>query len=167
MVGSNVSKYPDAVKKMQEIGCEIGNHTMNHPKLTEVDATMIQSEIDGTNLTIQNVLGTGVTVFRPPYGAYNETVQSLAGAPLAMWSVDPLDWDVLDVGLVRDHVLNTVKDGDVVLLHDIHEATVQAALEFIPQLVERGYQLVTVSEMARVRGVTMENGQVYYRFYAK
>jgi len=95
----------------------------------------------------------------------NEVVQSVAGVPIVLWSVDTLDWEFKDAGLIRDYVLNAVKDGDIVLMHDIYEATVQAAIELIPILQERGYQIVTVSEMARARGITLENGAKYYNFY--
>ena len=84
--------------------------------------------------------------------------------PLAMWSVDTRDWEQKDMAFVKNYVLNAAKDGEIVLLHDIHETTVQAVLQVIPELVNRGYQLVTVSEMAAARGVTLENGQKYYEF---
>ena len=91
-------------------------------------------------------------------------VQSVVGMPLAMWSVDTRDWEQKDMAFVKNYVLNAAKDGEIVLLHDIHETTVQAVLQVIPELVNRGYQLVTVSEMAAARGVTLENGQKYYEF---
>lgn len=164
MVGTNVSRFPETVKKMKEIGCELGNHTTNHARLTELDVAGIQSEINVTNQAIQNIVGESATLVRPPYGAYNEVVQSVAGAPLAMWSVDTLDWETKNALQVRDYVLGTAQDGDIILLHDIHETTVQAAMEFIPVFIERGYQLVTVSEMAQARGITLEKGQKYYEF---
>ena len=63
--------------------------------------------------------------------------------------------------LVRDYVLSNVKDGDIILLHDIHESTLNVTLQLIPILIERGYQLVTVHEMAQVKGITLENGKIY------
>lgn len=164
MVGTNVSRYPETVKKMKKIGCELGNHTTNHARLTELDVTGIQNEINITNQAIQNIIEESATLVRPPYGAYNEAVQSVAGAPLAMWSVDTLDWETKNAVQVRDYVLSTVQDGDIVLLHDIHETTVQAMMEVIPKLIEQGYQLVTVSEFAAARGIELENGQIYGNF---
>lgn len=165
MVGTNVPKYPETIKKMKEIGCELGNHTGHHARLTKLDIPGIQSEIDITNQELQTVLGESATLVRPPYGSVNEVVQQSAGFPLVLWSVDTRDWELKNAELVRDYVLNTAKDGDIILLHDIHETTVQAMLEVIPKLVNRGFQLVTVSEMAGARGVTLENGQKYYCFY--
>ena len=164
MVGTNVPKYPETVKKMKEIGCELGNHTTNHPRLINLDVAGIQNEINATNQAIQSVVGESATLMRPPYGAVNEVVQSAVGLPLAMWSVDTRDWEQKDMAFVKNYVLNAAKDGEIILLHDIHETTVQAVLQVIPELVNRGYQLVTVSEMAAARGVALENGQKYYEF---
>lgn len=164
MVGTNVSKYPETIKKMKEIGCELGNHTTNHARLTELDVTGIQNEVQTTNQAIQDIVGEEATVVRPPYGAYNEVVQSGVSMPLIIWSIDTLDWKTKDAVQVRDYVLSTAKDGEIILLHDIHETTLQAAMEFIPKLIEQGYQLVTVSELASARGVTLEDGQIYGNF---
>ena len=165
MLGPRVNTYPDAVHKMVETGSELGNHTTNHLKLTDYAAEGIAMEINYTRDLINSVVGQAPTMVRPPYGAANEVVQSVAEAPLVFWSIDTLDWELKDAGLIRDYVLNNVKDGDIVLMHDIYEATVQAAIELIPLLQERGYQIVTVSEMARARGITLENGAKYYNFY--
>ena len=165
MVGTNVPNYPETVKKMKEIGCELGNHTTHHARLTELDVAGIQNQIGTTNQAIQNIVGEGATLVRPPYGAVNEVVQSAAGVPLAMWSVDTRDWELKNAELIKNYVLNTAKDGEIILLHDIHETTIQAMLQVIPELVNRGYQLVTVSEMAQARGITLENGEKYFSFY--
>ena len=167
MMGTRVNTYPNAVRKMVETGCELGNHTTNHLKLTDYAAEGIATEINYTRDVIDSIVGQTPTMVRPPYGAVNEVVQSVAGAPLVFWSIDTLDWQLKDAGLIRNYVLNTVKDGDIVLMHDIYEATVQATIELIPLLQERGFQIVTVSEMARARGITLENGAKYYNFYKK
>lgn len=165
MLGSRVEKYQEAVQRMVEAGCELGNHTTNHVKLTKYDATSIASEINYTRDVIANIVGQGPTLVRPPYGAVNEVVQSVAETPLVLWSVDTNDWKLKDTVLVRDYVLNNIKDGDIILMHDIYETTVNAAIELIPLLQERGYQLVTVSELAQARGISMENGGKYYSFH--
>ncbi len=165
MVGTRVSQYPDSIRKMQEIGCELANHTTNHIKLTLHPTETIANEIGFTSTQIQNIAGELPTMVRPPYGAVNEAVQAAANAPIVLWTVDTLDWESKNVDLIKNHVLNTVRDGDIVLMHDIYEASAQAAIELMPILQERGYQLVTVSEMARARGVAMENGGKYFSFY--
>ncbi len=165
MMGERVNLYPNAVHKMVEIGCELANHTTNHLKLTDYAPEGVMWEINYTRDVIQSVVGQPPTMMRPPYGAVNEEVQSVAGVPIVLWSLDTTDWQLKEPGLVKEYILQTVKDGDIVLLHDIYEATVQASIELIPLLQEQGYQLVTVSEMARARGITLENGMKYYNFY--
>ncbi len=165
MVGTNVPRYPDTVRKVKEMGCEIGNHSVTHAKLTGLATDEeIVAEIIGTNTALSNIIGEESAFFRPPYGAVDDRVVALANAPLVMWSIDTRDWESKDAAVIRDYVLGTVQDGDIVLMHDIHEATVQAAIDCIPKLIENGYQLVTVSEMAAARGVTLENGVKYYKF---
>ena len=164
LVGENIPDYPDTIKKMQEIGCEIGNHTMQHARLTTLDDEGVLAQINGTNVELQAIINEGTKLLRPPYGSVDGRIEALAGGPLIMWSVDTNDWESKDVTAIQQHVLNEVKDGDIVLMHDIHETTVQAAIELIPQLIEQGYQLVTISEMAAARGVALEDGVKYYNF---
>lgn len=84
--------------------------------------------------------------------------------PMILWNIDTLDWKTKDTQSTIDCVLNTADDGDIVLMHDIHSSTVDASLQLIPKLIENGYQLVTVSEMAEARGIILENGKVYTDF---
>ena len=165
MLGPRVNAYPEAVRKMVEAGCELGNHTTNHLRLTDYAADVVAGEINVTKDAIYQITGQTPTMVRPPYGAANETVQSVAEAPLVLWSVDTLDWQTRDASLISEHILNYVKDGDIILMHDIYPETVQAIIETIPVLQQEGYQIVTVSEMARARGITLENGVKYYNFH--
>lgn len=164
VVGSNIRKYPDTLKKMVEMGCEIGNHTYNHVKLTGLAPEQMQAEVESTNQALTEVLGYGAKTVRPTYGAVNDEVKTHVAYPFVMWSVDTTDWQKEDAASVVNYVLETVQDGDVILLHDIHSITIEAMMTLIPALQERGYQLVTVSEMAEARGVTFENGQKYFSF---
>lgn len=165
MLGKNAKLYPETVKKMQEIGCELGNHTNSHPQLTKLSADQIKSEIGTTSEVVSSATGGfATTVIRPPYGAVNDTVKANAGQPLIMWSVDTLDWKTRNVQSNIDSVMGA-KDGDIILMHDIHKPSVEAAVQVIPMLVSKGYQLVTVSELAEARGISMESGGKYSQFY--
>lgn len=165
MVGICIEEYTDEVRKMKEMGCDIGNHTTNHARLTNLDEVGIVGELHTTDRILQNVIGQEAMYMRPPYGSVNELVQANTDVPIIMWSVDTRDWEMKDATSVKDYVLNNVQDGDIVLLHDIHETTIQSMVELIPELIERGYQLVTVSEMAQVRGARLQNGVIYRDFY--
>lgn len=165
MVGTRVPQHPETIKKMQEIGCELGNHTSDHQNLTKLSDTEIKSVIQSVSDQVAEATGgSPTTVTRPPYGAFDDHVKAAAPNPLIMWSVDTLDWKTKNVESTVKSV-NSATDGDIVLMHDIHKTSVEAAIQVIPQLVEKGYQLVTVSEMAEARGVTLENGGVYFSFY--
>lgn len=164
VLGICVDEYPDEIRRMQELGCEIGNHTTNHKRLTKLDAQGIVTELSETNRRLQNVIGEEASIMRPPYGSINELVEANVSTPIAMWSVDTMDWENKNVEHITNHVLENVEDGDIVLLHDIYEATAQATMQLIPALIDQGYQLVTVSELAQARGVELQAGIKYFEF---
>ena len=164
LVGSSVSNYKSEVKQMYKLGCEIGNHTWSHPQLSAMSGSGIQSQIDSTNRQIRAITGHNAALVRPPYGAYNSTVQANAGAPLILWSIDTLDWKTRNAQNTINVVMNEVKDGSIVLMHDIHSPSVDAAEVLVPRLIKAGYQLVTVSELAKYRKTSMHNGGVYSDF---
>lgn len=165
MVGQNVGKYPETIQKMKDLGCDIGNHTMNHRDLVKLSVEDIHVQIETTNDALKNIISASATMVRPPYGSEDSKVRENVPYPLVLWSVDTNDWQTEDANAVVEHILNTVKDGDIVLMHDIYSSTVDAVEIVIPKLIEKGYQIVTVSEMAEARGVALENGKIYARFY--
>lgn len=167
MVGKNVPKYPEEVKRMLEIGCELGNHSYDHAQLTKLTPEGIQGQVNDTNGEIEKVAGKSATLLRPPYGAVDDNVKQNVGMPMILWSVDTLDWKTKDANATIENVLTNAGDGDIILMHDIHEQSVEAAIQLIPALQEKGYKLVTVSEMAKARGVKLENGEKYFGFWKK
>lgn len=164
MQGKNIPGHEDVVAQMLEAGCELGNHSYNHPQLPKLSDADMRAQISDTNSLIEKACGQKATVLRPPYGAINDAVKKNAGMPMILWNIDTLDWKTLDTAATIDTVLKTADDGDIVLLHDIHSSSVDAALALIPKLIDAGYQLVTVSEMADARGVQLESGSVYTDF---
>lgn len=167
VIGRNVSSYPNALKRAHDLGMQIGNHTMNHPRLTRVSTSRIRSEIDQTASAVQSVTGSVPTILRPPYGSYNSTVKSAGNIPLILWSIDTLDWKTKNADKTVSAVLSEVKDGSVVLMHDIHASTADAVVRLVPELIKRGYSLVTVSELAEAKGYNLQNGEAYRSFYLK
>ena len=165
MQGKNVGLYEKEVAKMKEIGCELGNHSYDHPKFTQMSIADMQAQINDTNRAIEAAAGEPASVLRPPYGLVNEEVKQNVGMPMIFWSVDTLDWKTRDTQATIDAVLTNAGDGDIVLMHDIHEPTVNAAIELIGKLQEQGYSLVTVSELAKARGYELVNGEKYFGFY--
>lgn len=159
MVGQNVGSYTSTVQRMVEIGCEIGSHTWDHADLANLDSDSIAEELNKTDEALEAACGQKASVIRAPYGDYNETVLSVGARPFFMWSTDSLDWSLMDADKDYDSVMNddSLSDGSIVLMHDIHEPSVEAAIRIIPDLIAKGYKLVTVSEMAAAKGVTLQN----------
>ena len=129
-----------------------------------MDETEIRDQIDRTNQKFAEIVGQGAAVVRPPYGAISDTMKSVIGMPMILWNIDTLDWKTRNAEATVNMVMENVKDGDIVLMHDIHTESVDAAMELIPKLIEAGYQLVTVPEMAAAKGITMEAGKSYTDF---
>ncbi len=147
-VATNLKYAPDALRRAEQLGCEIGSHTTTHANLSKLDAAGIKAELSKTNAEFERVLGHKPTLLRPPYGACNDTVKQNCDQYLIGWSVDTLDWQSRDA----NKVINAVQrednlNGDVILMHSLYESTVQATEKLVPWLISEGYQLVTVSEL--------------------
>lgn len=167
VVGNRVPTYSKTVKTAYKQNCEIANHTQDHVILTRATTKKINSQWKKCNKAIKKQIGTKAVVMRPPGGAINSAVKQNVEMPLILWSVDTLDWKTRDSQKTQEAVLTRVKDGDIVLMHDLYEATANASKVIIPQLIDDGYQLVTVSELARCRGVKLKKGKVYNSFRKK
>ncbi|MCH5186761.1 MAG: polysaccharide deacetylase family protein [Oscillospiraceae bacterium] len=163
VVGNRLKTYSGQLKREAELGMEIGCHSWSHANLTTLGASAISSQIKDTNNLVKELTGVYPATLRPPYGSHNAAVRSAAGAPIILWSIDTLDWKTKNADSTYNSVMNNVKDGDIILMHDIHSATADAALRIIPALIERGYQLVTVSELGEYKAGGLGAGQVYGR----
>ncbi len=163
VVGSRCAAYQTEMQRMVAEGHEIGNHTYEHKYLNKLGAGEIQYQVNKGSEAILAASGTAPVTVRLPGGNKNAIVLANINAPIIMWSIDTLDWKTRDAKSTVDKVLGTVRDGDIVLMHELYSPTGDAALQIIPALVEQGYQLVTVSEMAQYRG-GLQNGVVYSAF---
>ncbi len=153
----------EILKTMIANGCELANHTMDHPELTKLDKPGQLAQVEQVAKMIEDMVGIRPALVRPPYGSVNQSVFDNVPYPLINWSVDPEDWKAAnkDPQIIFDNVMNTVKDNSIVLMHDIHETTVGAVELLLPALKEEGYQVVTVSEMFEARGIALEPGKTY------
>ncbi len=165
VVGSRVSTYKDCIKREVALGCEIGNHTYNHTILTSVGSSTIKSEISKTNKAVKKITGQAPVIVRTPGGAVNSTVKANIGYPMFNWSVDTLDWKNRNSSSVVSSIKNNVRDGSIVLMHDLYGSTATATEEIVPWLVKNGYQLVTVSELMAVKGIDLKDGELYTKAY--
>lgn len=166
MVGNRMGSYPATVKRMVDLGCEPASHTWDHTYITSLSGTALQANLDRVDQTLASIAGVQTVIMRPPGGFINDASKAALaqkGVPAVFWSIDTLDWKTRNAGQTVNTVLGNVRDGDIILMHDLYGASAEAAAVLIPELINRGYQLVTVSELASFRG-GMQPGQAYHHF---
>lgn len=165
MLGQNVGSWESTVQRMADIGCEIGSHSWDHPNLYDLSMDSVAKEFSDTDAALEKACGQKASVARAPYGNWSDDIISTVGKPFFTWSLDSMDWSYLDVNKDYDAVMNgDLTDGSIILMHDIHEPSVQAAIKMIPELVQKGYKLMTVSELAAAKRVTLQ-GANYSDFW--
>lgn len=150
VLGNRVSYYPDIVKRAYEEGHEIGNHTWSHPNLTSLSQESLIEEINNASNEIAKITGKMPATIRPPYGAYNETVQDFVSMPIILWSVDTLDWKHKSSARIKQVIQTNVTDGSIILMHDIHQASADALEDVLISLSQQGYQFVTISALLQL-----------------
>lgn len=153
----------DEIGYANYVGCEIGNHTWSHPSLTNLQPWQIQNEIEQCRRKLQEVTGLHSFLVRPPYLATNNTVYQNVNVPMVTCSLDTGDWNNGTTQSIINR-LNQVKDGDILLMHETYNATAEAVEIMVPQLLNRGFQIVSVSELAAMKGRTLQQGYVYNSF---
>ena len=162
--GNRVDAYSNTLKTNYKAGNQIGNHSWSHPVLSNLSAEGIKNEISSTSNKIKSVTGEAPKICRTPYGINTEFVRNNVNMPIILWSIDTLDWKTRNADSTYNSIMNSARDGAVVLMHDLYSETAAAAVRAIPALVNNGYQLVTVEEMAMLKGVTLKNATVYGNF---
>ena len=165
LVGDRVATHQAAIEFTQANHNEIASHSFSHADLGKSTEEEILSQIQKTDKALQEQHQYTPTLFRVPYGERNATVLEILrqqGKPVIGWSVDPRDWESQDKDAIVSHVLSHVKDGDIVLMHDLYKPTADAVAELVPALQAKGYQLVTVSELLQYKGIDATPGTYYY-----
>ncbi len=164
VVGSMAEKAPDLLKREVAEGHEVGSHTATHANLAKGTPEVVKWEAGHMDYVFRNTVGFTPTIMRPPYGAVNATARANTPQPMILWSVDPEDWKYRNSGVVREKVVKDCFDGAVVLMHDIYATTVEAVAGIIDDLRARGYEFMTISELAVARGVKLERRRTYGSF---
>ncbi len=161
VLGSRAINNKDILKKMADSGMEIGNHTYNHLLLTKYDENKIRSEIEDTSEVIYSATKKRPKLLRPSYGSVNNKIKKVANMPIIIWDIDTLDWKYHNSKRITSRVVNKVRDGDIILMHDIYSASLNALSNIIPILQGNGYEFVTIDELFYYKGISLENGKVY------
>ncbi|GLC88052.1 polysaccharide deacetylase family protein [Lysinibacillus piscis] len=151
MLGSRVQYYPNIAKDVLARGHEIGNHTWTHPVLTKMTAEQVTREYTSTAKEIEKANGHAATLFRPPYGATNDTVNAQIPVPVVLWTIDTMDWKHRNAQQLLPYVKKNLHNNAIVLMHDIHQSTADGLDEVLAYLQSEGYECVTVSEILQYR----------------
>ena len=158
VVGQNAQAYPSLVKRELDEGHEVGNHTFSHAYLSKIPYREQCDEVIAAENAVFEENEYRTHLLRPPGGLYSETIYKIADRldySVILWSVDTRDWAHTPAGEIAAAVLGTVKGGDVILFHDFigkKSPTLDALREIVPELKERGYEFVTVSELFGIGG---------------
>ena len=165
LCGYRMKDYPDLTQRIVDEGHEIGYHGYTHKNMQTMSRRDIARELEDSQTLLPE--GCRPVFLRPPGGCCSDAVRQVAqvrNLAILGWSVDPRDWATHDTAAIERAVLKNVGDGDIVLLHDMSDSSVKAALDIVDVLLQKDYEIVTVSRLVRIRGVRLRSGQAYSRF---
>lgn len=166
LCGYRIDQYPTLTARIAEEGHEIGTHGDRHKFFTQLSREEVCADLAAASEKIRAATGSEPTLLRPPGGLYDAKIlrQTVcADLPIILWSVDPEDWHCFDCDSVTRRIVRKAKDGDIILMHDMTDSSVDAALRVIDTLQAEGYVFVTVSELAALAGTELCGGETYYR----
>jgi len=164
-VGNLVNSNAAYLSRAANFGHEVAGNSWDHSNMAKLSAEDVEAQIIETSETIEAVTGVAVPFFRPPFGAISNTMRDVAaelGFAMIHWTFDSRDWETQDPDAIFDAVLINSTNGAIVLNHETHRSTLEAYMRLIPELLERGFQFVTISELFEYRLGELEPGQVYY-----
>lgn len=147
LLGEKIEERPEVVARMYEEGHLIGNHTYSHIQLCSVGVNNAIKEIEKTNSLIYDITGMTPQYIRPPFGSWSAKLEESLDMTPVLWTVDPCDWNTDNVSQIVNCVVENAGNGDIILLHDIYDTSVTAALEIIDRLSAKGYRFVTVDQL--------------------
>lgn len=147
VTGMHAEQYPELICRMSDEGHLIGNHTYSHIQLSSSNSETFKEELIQTNEVIEELTGQEVQYVRPPYGTWDKKFEKELNMFPVLWTVDPLDWCSDNVACIVQNVMSKADENDIILMHDEYKSTVTAALQIIDELMEQGYEFVTVDEL--------------------
>lgn len=163
VLGSCIVGHEDIIKRMNDLDMEIGNHMYSHKLVSKLTNLEIENEIYMVDELIYNIIGNKPKYIRPSYGSYNKRLKNVIDRPIIMWSNDTLDWKYHNSRRIASRLIKSVRDGDIILMHDIYRSTANSLEIIIPYLLKNNYKFVTVSELFYKKGIVFSNGNIYYK----
>ena len=162
MVGNRMYNQRDTLNRVLLTHSEIGSHTYSHINMKRVKAGKTKEEIDKTFNIYKDITGQDLTLLRPPYGAYTDDIIKDYNYSFILWNVDTNDWRYKDVDYLVNHILTHIEDGNIILMHDTYETSVQTVERVLPILYSKGIQVVSISKLAELKGISLEKGKAYH-----
>ena len=160
-VGSRMTKAElDSMERGIGLGMEFGSHSEYHESLSKQDVEEAAWAIMEPVNYVKEKLGYEMKTYRPPYGNRNHELEEVIGMPAVLWTLDSKDWSNRDEDITHDKIINNIEDGDIVLMHSLYMSSANATRRLVPELIDEGYQLVTVSELLKYKGYDIENLKV-------
>ncbi|MDO5378205.1 MAG: polysaccharide deacetylase family protein [Clostridia bacterium] len=150
LVGFWAEKYPELVQELVARGHEVGNHSATHPHMSQLSAAQIREELRKTSDLVESITGKPTTLFRPPYGEYNDLVVRVSreeGYECVQWNVDSLDWKNLGTDNMVRQCTKAVNPGDIVLFHNDSKYILEALPKILEYYTQAGYKIIPVSQL--------------------
>lgn len=164
MLGNKMESNQSIVKYVYESGNEVGSHTYTHKNLNKMSKDEIINDYIKVNNLYNSLTGDTIKLFRPPYGIIKNNMEDYLDVSYILWSVDTLDWKYRSKDYIVNTVLNNISDGDIILFHDTYKSSIDAVEELLPLLYKKGYQIVSVSELAKLKNKDISLHQSYRNF---
>ncbi len=164
MVGSMMASCEDCVLKTYQSGNEIGSHSYEHMNIKNNSISKVQESLTKTNNIYHSITNDTIKLLRPPYGSYNSTNLNNISNPFILWNLDTEDWRYRNVDHIVNYIKDNISDGSIILMHELYETSYESLKTILPWLYINGYKVVTVSELAQIKGISLTSGRAYRNF---
>lgn len=160
-LGNRMKSYKKVINRELREGHLVASHSYSHKDLSSINSESLYNEINSTNIAFNSITGKNITLLRPPYGNYNNRVLNAANVPLILWNIDTKDWYTLDGTKTGNTVIKKAFNGGIALMHDLYASNIEALKIMLPELEAKGYNFVTVEELADNFNVKLKKGEAY------
>lgn len=164
VLGDKIKNNKNILISMKNKGNEIGSHSYSHKQLTKLTEEEYINDYNKVNELYYNLFNENLKLLRPPYGSIKNSQLNLLPVSYIMWSLDTNDWRYKSSDYLVNYVIDNIKDGDIILFHDSYSSTVSAVSKLLPILYSKGYQVMSVSELAKLKNCQLEDYQIYHKF---
>ncbi len=161
MVGTMMNSCGKCVSDTYKSGNEVASHTYEHMNITKNSPSDVFESLNKVNTIYHNITGETIKYLRPPYGAYNKENLENAQVPFILWNLDTEDWRYKNVDHIVSYIVDNISDGSIILMHELYETSYEALKIVLPKLYAMGYQVVSISELAKLKNKTLEVGHAY------